>query len=171
MMPGRWRAGSGASVDVEGKGTIVVMPNIALVLKAEIARIARKEVRRATDPLKKTVVAHRSEIAALKRTIHGLEQQLRRLGRGGGKASAQTAAGATAGKAMRFSAKGLASQRHRLGLSAEKLGRMFGVSGQTVYLWEGGKARPRAKHMPAIAALRTLGKKDAEAVLASLAKR
>jgi DNA-binding transcriptional regulator YiaG len=147
------------------------MPNIALVLKAEIARVARKEVRSATDPLKKTVVAHRAGIASLKRTVQSLEQQLRRLGRGGGKASAQATANESSGSQIRFSAKGLASQRRRLGLSAEKLGRMFGVSGQTVYLWEGGKARPRAKHMPAIAVLRTLGKKEADAILASLAKQ
>lgn len=150
---------------------MVPMPNIALVLKAEIARIARKEVRSAADPLRKAVVAHRSEIAALKRTIHGLEQQVRRLNRGAGKASVQTAPSVTTAKGIRFSAKGLAAQRRRLGLSAEKLGRMFGVSGQTVYLWEAGKARPRAKHMPAIAVLRTLGKKDVDAILASLAKR
>lgn len=154
---------------VKTKRTIAAMSNIASVLKAEIARIARKEVRSAADPLKKAVVAHRSEIAALKRTIHGLEQQLRRLGRGGGGgASAQPAASQTTGKDTRFSSKGLASQRHRLGLSAETLGRMFGVSGQTIYLWEAGKARPRARHMPAIVALRTLGKKEAESVLESL---
>lgn len=146
------------------------MPNIASVLKAEIARIARKEVRSAADPLKKTVVAHRSEIAALKRRIQSLEQQLRQLGRSRGGAASQPVASETPGKDARFSAKGLASQRRRLGLSAEKLGRMFGVSGQTVYLWEAGKARPRAKHMPAIVALRTLGKKEAQAVLESLPK-
>lgn len=151
-------------------GTIAAMPNFALVLKAEIARIARKEVRLATDPLKKAILGHRSEIAALKRSLHGLEQQLRRLGRPGREASSPTASSDTSGKDTRFSAKGLASQRRRLGLSAEKLGRMFGVSGQTVYLWEAGKARPRAKHMPAIVALRALGKKDVETILESLVK-
>ncbi|HET9978112.1 MAG TPA: helix-turn-helix transcriptional regulator [Burkholderiaceae bacterium] len=143
------------------------MPNFAFVLKAEIARIARREVRSAADPLRKAVVGHRSEIAALKRRIQGLEQQLRRLGRTGGEASAQPVSGETSSRRIRFTAKGLASQRRRLGLSAEKLGRMFGVSGQTIYLWEAGKARPRARHMPAIAALRTLGKKEAEAILAA----
>jgi DNA-binding transcriptional regulator YiaG len=144
------------------------MPNLAHVLKAEIARLARKEVRSAVDPLKKTVVAHRSEIAALKRRIQDLERQLRRSGRSGGAAKSQPLPSQAPGKDVRFSAKGLASQRRRLGLSAEKLGRMFGVSGQTVYLWEAGKARPRARHMPAIVALRTLGKKEAESVLESL---
>ena len=69
---------------------------------------------------------------------------------------------------MRFSAKGFASHRKRLALSASQLGRMFGVSGQTIYLWETGRARPRAKHLPAVAALRSLGRKQAAAVLSSL---
>ena len=73
----------------------------------------------------------------------------------------------TTGPRPRFSAKSLASQRRRLGLSAHDCGLLLGTSGQAVYNWEAGKARPRAKHMPAIAALRTLGKKDAMAVLAS----
>lgn len=68
---------------------------------------------------------------------------------------------------LRFVDKGLASRRQRLGLSAAELGRMFGVSGQTVYLWESGRARPRPGHMPAIAALRSLGRRQAAAVLAS----
>jgi DNA-binding transcriptional regulator YiaG len=61
----------------------------------------------------------------------------------------------------------MASQRRRLGLSAHECGLLLGTSGQAVFNWESGKARPRAKHMRAIAALRTLGKKDAMAVLAS----
>jgi DNA-binding XRE family transcriptional regulator len=62
---------------------------------------------------------------------------------------------------------GLASHRKRLDLSAENLGKLLGVSGQTIYHWEAGKARPRASQMPAIAALRKLGKRTALAVLAT----
>jgi hypothetical protein len=39
------------------------------------------------------------------------------------------------------------------------------VSALSIYKWESGKARPRAKYIPAIAALRTLGRKHAAAVL------
>ena len=51
-------------------------------------------------------------------------------------------------------------------LVAIACGVLLGASGQSVYKWEDGKARPRAKHLPAIAALRTLGKKQAAAILA-----
>jgi DNA-binding transcriptional regulator YiaG len=143
------------------------MPNIASVLKTEIARVARKEVRGEVESLRKASSAHRSQIAALKRRIQTLEQDLRRLGKAKAPAAA-AAADDTPSPTLRFSAKGLAAQRARLELSAEDCGRLLGTSGQSVYNWEGGKARPRAKHLPAIAALRTLGKKEAAAVLASI---
>ena len=54
------------------------MSNVASVLKEEIARVARKEIRRETSSLKKSSTTYRSEIAALKRRVHELERQLRR---------------------------------------------------------------------------------------------
>ena len=143
------------------------MPNIASVLKTEIARVARKEVRGEVESLRKASGAYRSQIAALKRRVQALEQDLRRLGKTKTSDSA-AAADESPSTTLRFSAKSLASQRARLGLSAEDCGRLLGASGQSVYNWEGGQARPRDKHLPAIAALRTLSKKDAAAVLASI---
>ena len=57
-----------------------------------------------------------------------------------------------------------------LGLSAQAFGDLIGASGQSVYKWEEGKTRPRAKNLPAIAALRTMGKKEAAARLDALQK-
>ncbi len=45
------------------------MPNIAAVLKEEIQRLARKELKANTESLKKAVITYRSEIAALKRRV------------------------------------------------------------------------------------------------------
>ena len=143
------------------------MPNIASILKSEIARVARKEIRGETVQLKKAVGAYRSQIAALKRRAQALEKQLRGLRKGGGAKAAPAEAEDDSMGSFRFSAKGLASHRKRLGLSAHECGILLGASGQSVYKWEDGKARPRAKHLPAIAALRTLGKKEAAAILAT----
>jgi DNA-binding XRE family transcriptional regulator len=143
------------------------MPNIASLLKTEIARVARKEVRGETVHLKKAVSAYRSEIAALKRRAQTLEKQLRSLGKRGARAE-PAAADDDSSQAFRFSAKGLASHRKRLGLSAHDCGLLVGASGQSIYKWEDGKARPRAKNLPAIASLRTMGKKEAVAKLESL---
>jgi hypothetical protein len=63
------------------------MPNIASVLKDEISRISRKEIRRETSSLKKSSTSYRSEIAALKRRVQELERGLRRAGRAGASSS------------------------------------------------------------------------------------
>jgi DNA-binding transcriptional regulator YiaG len=143
------------------------MPNIASVLKEEIARVARKEVRSETASLKKSASSHRTEIAALKRRTQALERELHRLINATAKPQS-TATAEASPQRLRFSAKGLASQRKRLGLSAEDVGLLLGASGQSVYNWEAGEARPRNSHLPAIAALKTLGKKDAIAHLNAL---
>ena len=143
------------------------MANIASLLKSEISRVARKEVRGEVAGLKKAVSSYRSEIAALKRRAATLESELRRLGKATARAL-PAAAEEPAARAQRFSPKGLASQRKRLGLSALECGLLVGASGQSIYNWEDGKARPRAKHLQALAALRGMGKKDAAARLAEL---
>jgi DNA-binding transcriptional regulator YiaG len=147
---------------------MAVMPNIASILKAEIARVARKEVRAGTEPLKKATGAYRSEIAALKRRCQSLEQQLRSVSRSPARAQASAAADDESGAGRRFSAKGLASHRKRLGLSAHDFGLLVGASGQSIYKWEEGSARPRAKNIEAIAKVRTMGKREANARLAEM---
>jgi DNA-binding transcriptional regulator YiaG len=144
------------------------MANIASLLKSEIARVARKEVRNETAALKKAVSSYRSEIAALKRRALALESDLRRLSKQAGKPAPPADDGEASARATRFSPKGLASQRKRLGLSAQECGLLVGASGQSIYNWEDGKARPRAKHLQALAALRGMGKKDAAARLDEL---
>ncbi|WP_395057123.1 helix-turn-helix domain-containing protein [Polaromonas sp.] len=140
------------------------MPNIASVLKEEIARVARKEGRAETQQLKKSSAHFRSDIAALKRRIAALEQLVARLGKSAGKKAAAATPDERA-TSFRFSASGLLAQRKRLGLSAAEAGRLLGVSDQSVYKWENGRTRPRASQFSAIAELRSLSKKQAAARL------
>lgn len=140
------------------------MPNIATVLKEEIARVARKETRADTQQLKKASVHYRSDIAALKRRISTLEQLVGRFGEAAANSTQVTVVGQRAG-AFRFSSSGLRAQRKRLSLSASEAGLLLGVSDQSVYKWENGKARPRASQFASIAALRGLSKKQAAARL------
>ena len=138
------------------------MPNIASILKAEISRVARKEVRAEIETLKKASVAHRASIAELRRQVGALERELRRAAK-----TATHPATANApddrvdtGTKRRFSATRLAAHRAKLGLSAAHYGHLVGVSGQTIYHWEQGKARPRAAQLEGLAAVRDLGARE-----------
>jgi DNA-binding transcriptional regulator YiaG len=144
------------------------MPNIASILKSEISRVARKEARTETAGIKKASSTHRTEIAALKRRLQALEQELRRVSKASGKLVAQQAEAEPEPQTLRFSAKALSAQRKRLGLSAEDCGLLVGASAQSVYNWESGEVRPRAKHLAAIAGLRKMGKRQVAAQLESL---
>ncbi len=139
--------------------------NIAQTLKSEISRVARKEIRAEVESLRKASSQYRSDIAALKRRVADLERLVAKLGKVSPKRG-PVVTPEEAGSVVRFSAKGLAKQRKRLGLSAADMGTLLGCSGQSVYKWEQGTTRPRASQMPAIAALRKMGKKDAAAKLA-----
>ena len=147
------------------------MPNIAAVLKDEIARIARKEARAQTAEFKKASAQYRTHIAALRRRIEDLERQVKRASKAGAKngpAPEEEDDGDAQSTNRRFSATRLAAQRRKLGLSAADFAALIGVSGQSVYKWEHGEARPRARQLEAIAALRGIGKREAAARLAQM---
>lgn len=136
------------------------MPNIASVLKDEIARIARRELRSETESTQKAVAGYRHQIAEMKRRIAALEREVARLRKGQGR-SAAPAEPEENGKSLRFRAGGFKAHRERLGLSAREVGLLLDASPLSVYKWETGKARPRDKHLAAIATLRKMGKREA----------
>lgn len=155
------------------------MPNLTSTLKQEISRLARKELRSETENLKKTSARYRSEIAALKRRLDEIERHVTRTPRGprnvvakvnganGSNGAEHEAVPHNGSARIRYSAKSLAAQRKRLGLSAAEFGKLVGVSAQSVYNWEAEKARPREKQLAAFAAIRQLGKRDAASILNS----
>ncbi|MES2948157.1 MAG: helix-turn-helix transcriptional regulator [Pseudomonadota bacterium] len=141
------------------------MANIALVLKEEITRLARKELRGQTAQLKKVSAQYRTEIAALKRRISALEKQVpRALKSRETQVKAEPTTDVANGK--RFSAKGLRTLRARLDLSAKDFAKLLGVSDQSVNKWEAERAVPRAAQLASIAAIRKIGKREALAKLA-----
>ena len=145
------------------------MPNIGTAIREEITRLSRRESRSQVETTKKATVQHRHEIATLKRQFAQLERQVAVLSRKVLSAPTTTASGPASGKKVRFVAKGLRSQRERLGLSQPDFGKLLGVSAQTIYNWEHEEARPRDGQMAKIAAVRGIGKREAAERLKRLA--
>lgn len=137
------------------------MSSLGTMLKGEITRLSRKEARVQVEPLRKANATYRRDIAALKRQVALLQRQVTALGRTRKDAAEQPAET----RPMRFVAKGLRSLRARLGVSAAEFGQLVGASGQSIYNWESGKAVPRATQMAALANVRGLGKREAQARL------
>ncbi|MBU0620617.1 MAG: helix-turn-helix domain-containing protein [Gammaproteobacteria bacterium] len=145
------------------------MANVATVLKEEIIRLARKELRTETAGLKKASVQYRSEIAALKRRVVTLEKQLSHLAKATTQ-SVEVKAESDSETKVRFVAKGFKTLRQRLGLTAEVIGALLGVSAQTIYSWEAEKSKPRQQQMVRIVMLRGMGKREVEAILQNPSK-
>lgn len=146
------------------------MSTFANQLKSEISRLAKKEVRAETHALKKASTQYRSEIAALKRRIAALEAQIKKQGKGTGRVKAEVNTDEESGTSLRFRVAGFAALRKKLNISAAEMGKLLGVSAQSVYHWETGKTKPRASQLAAIAAVRKFGKRAVAAKLAEPAE-
>lgn len=138
------------------------MPNIAVVLKQEIRRLAKREIKASTSSTKGAVAQFRRDIAMLKRQVSAQEKEIaflkaqeeKRLGQPQAKGQEEL-------EGVRFSARSVKAQRARLKLSAADYGKLVGVSGLTIYSWESGKSRPRQKQLAGLVAVRGLGRREA----------
>lgn len=148
------------------------MPNIVTVLKAEIVRLARKEVRAATAPVRKPYAAARRSIAELKRRVTEIEKQVKRYGGLLAKAPRPEADVAPAKARGWISGKGVRSLRARLGLSQEAFAKLVGVTTNGVSKWERkpGMLRLRSKTRESLLAVRGLTARTAKQKLAETAK-
>jgi len=143
------------------------LPNIGVVLKDEISRLCRREIRKEVAGTKRATALYRREIASLKRKVAELERKEKLHSKAAAAAVASQPA-QLPDRPVRFVAKGLRTLRARLGLSAAQLAKLIQVSEQSVYNWEMKKAVPRKEPLAAIISLRSIGKREALARLQAL---
>jgi len=129
-------------------------------LKAEIARIARREVKKAVAPLHEALRKQRQQVLALKRAMQAREVQVR------GAAPAGPAVTDEDVKKARFSGRLIQKLRARLGLSRKEFGQLAGVSPFSVVGWEHDDFRPKGANRQALIALRKITARDAKKLLA-----
>jgi DNA-binding transcriptional regulator YiaG len=148
------------------------MPNFAKVLRDEIQRLARKQVKAGLDPL-------RRENVRLKKSVADLRRQLTALNRASGElvkkvapvVAVKEAESATQKAAsLRPTSKSLERLRRRLGLTQVQFGKLLGVSGQAVVQWaaKGGRVRMRSRTLTALAGIQRIGKREASRRLEAL---
>lgn len=135
------------------------MAQFAQILKSEIVRLARKEIRSEVQSLRKAAAQYRSDIAALKRQLAEQQRRIAKLEKSRPQEVTQASDETTS---LRFRAAGFLTLRQKLSLSAAEMGKLIGVSAQTVYSWEHGESKPRAKQLARIAEVRKLGKRAAQ---------
>jgi DNA-binding transcriptional regulator YiaG len=151
------------------------MSNVVKILKAEIARISKKEAKSATQAIGKSNTWLRRTVADLKKRVLLLEKENKRLIAALKKFQvAQPEKVETEeGKKARFSSRGIHSLRKKLRLTQADFGKLLGTTPHAVYLWEKkiGALNLRDKTKAAILSVRALGAREAKEELAELGKK
>jgi DNA-binding transcriptional regulator YiaG len=141
------------------------MSNIAKVLKAEIMRISRKEVKGATQGIGKSNTWLRKVVADLKKRLLLLEKENKRLVVTMKKYQIESPEkpDQEEGKKARLTSRGIRSLRKKLRLSQLDFGKLLGTTAHCVYLWEkkDGALSLRDRTKAAILSIRVLGAKEA----------
>jgi len=142
------------------------MSNVAKVLKAEIARISKREAKSATQTIGKSSTWLKKTVADLKKRLSLLERENKRLAAIVKKYQVESPQKPKAeeGKKARFTSKGIRALRKKLRLSQADFGKLVGTTPGAVYLWEkkDGPLSLRDKTKAAILSIRGLGAREAK---------
>ncbi len=142
------------------------MSNVVKILKAEIARISKKEAKSATQAIGKSNTWLRKTVADLKKRLVLLEKENKRLGAIVKKYQVEQPEklDVEEGKKARFTSKGIRALRNKLRLSQADFGKLLGTTPHAVYLWEKkiGALNLRDKTKSAILSVRALGAREAK---------
>lgn len=141
--------------------------NIAQALKAEISRIAKKEIKAAIVPIRKPTSRIKGDVADLKNRITSLEKDVKRLTLLAiNLASTQPSPDVTTAEPEGrdrawISGKGVKTLRRKLGLTQDELAKLTGVSKGCVVQWESkfGMLKLRDATRKALMAVREIGGK------------
>ena len=142
------------------------MGKVETVLKAEIARLSRRETRRLTQKHVEELRRLRQRVATLEREVRSLktaraEEQVKAKM----KTTTETVAADQASTA-RLSPSLIQALRRRLKITQAELAKLVGVSTLAVGLWESGTTHPRSNTKARIVALRSLGRREVKRLLA-----
>ena len=147
------------------------MSNVMKVLKEEIVRLARKEIKKELATPRKSIVAQRGLIADLRRQVNSMQKELNALKRAVPVPDKTILAKEPKGRFW-MTGKGVKALRKRLGVTQQVFGSLVGVSSQAVVLWEGksGKINFRKATAGRLQGLKGLGKREVAEILAKAPK-
>lgn len=145
------------------------------ILKAEIARISKREAKSATEAIGKSNTWLRKTVADMKKRLVLLEKENRSLV--GAIKKFQLAQPdrmeQEEGKKVRFSSRGIRTLRKKLRLSQADFGKLLGTTPHAVYLWEkkAGALNLRDKTKAAILSVRAFGNRETNEQLKEIGKK
>jgi len=135
------------------------MGKLESMIRDEILRLARREMRKSFVPLRRDVRSMKGIVSQLRKSVLNLErfksQEEKQLAQ---KAVPEVAPEEV--KKARFSPRLIRSLRKKLRITQKELAVLAGVSVGAVHQWEGGKSEPRAVKKARLVALRSLARRE-----------
>ncbi len=133
------------------------MADIAKILKEEIGRISRKEVKKAFVPLRGRLVAITRTVSRQEKTIAGLQKIIARQKKLLAEAApVPEAVPEEEARKARISPRLVRAQRKRLKLKQGEFSRLLGVSVAAIRSWEQGRSQPRGENLATFIAVRKM---------------
>ena len=135
------------------------MPNLAALMRNEVTRLARKEVKAGIAQLQKSNQILRTKVNAQKKQLTALENRVSQLEKNGPGQSAKSPSTEAVAKA-RITGRTVIALRRKLGLSRPKLAMLLSAHPNTILYWETGRNKPNAEAKVKIIQLRRMGKRE-----------
>src|SRR4030067_1454350 len=135
------------------------------IIKSEIVRVAKREVRKISVPLGRDVWSLKSAVSQLRKAVLTLQRitasQQKELERG----KTPLEAAPEEVKVSRFSPRLIRSLRGHLGITQKELAILTGVTVGAIHQWESGQFKPSMKKKAVMVALRKLGRREVRKLL------
>ena len=135
------------------------------IIKDEIIRLAKREMRMKFVPLRRDVRSLKITASQLRKSVLGLQRVVSQQERQMGQKPVPEVTPEDMKKA-RFSPRLIKSLRKHLGVSQKEMTKLAGVTTGAVFQWESGKFEPRDDKKKILVGLRKLGRQKARNLLA-----
>lgn len=136
------------------------------VIRDEIARLARRELKAQIAPLERRMIEMKRYISKLRRAVDEVAaEKLQEEPAGSIRAELPDVTQKEILHAD-LDGKAIRALRLELGLTQTSLAVLLGVTPAAVQLWEQGRSQPRGRNKAALVAARKLGKKEVQELLA-----
>jgi DNA-binding transcriptional regulator YiaG len=135
------------------------------MIKSEIVRLAKREIRKIARPLSRDVRSMRSTVSQLRKTVLALQRLTARQESESRKEKVLLEAAPEEVKKSRFSPRLIHTLRKRLGITQKEMATLTGVTVGAIYQWEQGMFEPRGQKKGMLVALRRLGRREVRKLL------
>ncbi len=141
------------------------MGKVEGVIKSEIIRLARRELRQNFVPLNRDVRSMKTTLSQLRKAVSGLQRFVAQQEKAMKAQKTVLEAAPEEVKKARFSPRLMKTLRKRLGVTQREMAALAGVTVGAIYQWEKGIFEPRGEKKKVLVALRKLRRREARRLL------